>query len=894
MGVTRCILVVAALAVALLVPAAATPDPPALQVTGATVEATGPDGAQATYKVKAVDPTTKDDLPATCDTPAGTAGVGSFSVTAQFSLGTTSVTCDTVTTEGTPVSDSASVVVQDTTPPQVSVPADISTSSEDPSGKTVTYDNATANDVVDGSLTPSCAPGSGSKFGPGTTTVTCSATDAHGNTGQGSFSVTVTTVDTTPPVLTVPSGVSASTGNPGGTVVTYSASATDNVDGQVTVSCAPGSGSTFPVGTTKVDCSASDSHGNSASASFNVVVTLVDNTPPVLSVPGGVSVNTTNPGGTVVTYSASANDNLDGPVPVSCSPTSGGTFPVGTTPVNCSATDSHGNSNSASFNVVVTLVDNTPPVVSVPGGVSANTTSPSGTVVTYSASATDNIDGPVPVSCAPGSGSTFPVGTTKVTCTATDAHGNSKSASFNVVVTLVDTTPPVVTVPDDMTVETPNPAGAPVTYTASASDNLDGPLPANCAPASGSTFPVGTTQVTCSAQDAHGNSSQKTFKVTVVLVDTSAPVLSNVPAAIRREADNSKGAIVVYVAPTAVDNVDGPLPASCTPKSGTAFALGTTTVTCSATDAHGNTATASFTVTVLDKTPPRLVVPPDATANATTDTGIPATEPVIAAFLAAASATDTVDASPKITSDAPATFPVGTTVVTFTATDESGNSSRGTAKMTVRPKPPAGTPQVPPVQVDRTPPGDVTLLKAKGGNRIVRVTWSNPKASDFDHVELTRSGSTPDSPGTVVYRGAGTSFADRSVQNNVEYRYLAVALDRTGNASRGVAVAATPARLLLVAPPDGAKLRKAPLLDWEGSSSARYYNVQVYDGAEKVLSAWPNATKLALKRSWKYKGKNQRLKRGRMYRWYVWPGLGARKDARYGQLLGSSTFQIVA
>src|SRR5205823_6431301 len=156
--------------------------------------------------------------------------------------------------------------------PVVSVPADISTTTTDSGGKVVTYPAATANDVVDGALTPSCAPASGSTFPVGTTTVTCTATDAHGNTGTGTFSVTVTIEDTTPPVISVPSDISTTTEAPSGKVVTYSASATDNLDGPIPVSCSPASGSTFPVGTTSVGCSATDSHGNSASASFNVTV----------------------------------------------------------------------------------------------------------------------------------------------------------------------------------------------------------------------------------------------------------------------------------------------------------------------------------------------------------------------------------------------------------------------------------------------------------------------------------------------------------------------------------------------------------------------------------------------------------------------------------------------
>src|SRR5205807_31643 len=196
-------------------------DPPALRVGDVTIEATGPDGAEATYTVKAFDPSAGTPLAATCDTPAGTAGVGQFHVTAQFPLGATTVTCETTTLDSTTVTKSATVTIQDTTPPDVTVPADVTVTTTDPSGTAVSYPDAT----------PSCAPPSGSTFPVGMTTVTCTATDAHGNSSTGTFHVEVDLVDTTAPVLTVPNDFTVATSNPAGTTVNYSASAVDNLDG---------------------------------------------------------------------------------------------------------------------------------------------------------------------------------------------------------------------------------------------------------------------------------------------------------------------------------------------------------------------------------------------------------------------------------------------------------------------------------------------------------------------------------------------------------------------------------------------------------------------------------------------------------------------------------------
>jgi hypothetical protein len=120
----------------------------------------------------------------------------------------------------------------------------------------------------------SCAPDSGSTFGLGSTTVNCTATDASGNQSTGSFSVVVR--DTADPVLSgVPGDLSVTTSNPSGAAVSWSApTANDSVSGRLDVTCSPGSGSTFPVGTTTVRCTATDGAGNAASASFVVTVTL--------------------------------------------------------------------------------------------------------------------------------------------------------------------------------------------------------------------------------------------------------------------------------------------------------------------------------------------------------------------------------------------------------------------------------------------------------------------------------------------------------------------------------------------------------------------------------------------------------------------------------------------
>ncbi len=80
--------------------------------------------------------------------------------------------------------------------------------------------------------------------------------------------------------------------------------------------------------------------------------------------------------------------------------------------------------------IVVAGRDATPPALAVPSALDEDATSPAGATVQYGASATDDVDGAVPVSCVPASGSVFAIGATRVTCAAADAAGNTASASF--------------------------------------------------------------------------------------------------------------------------------------------------------------------------------------------------------------------------------------------------------------------------------------------------------------------------------------------------------------------------------------------------------------------------------------------------------------------------------
>lgn len=139
----------------------------------------------------------------------------------------------------------------------------------------------------------------------------------------------------------------------------------------------------------------------------------------------------------------------------------------------------------------------------------------------------------------------------------------------------------------------PNQCGAVVNYPPPTTDETCGTV--TCSPASGSFFPVGTTTVTCTITPG----PSCTFTVTVN--DTQPPVIT-CPADITAVTNPICGATpcqVVNFTTTATDNCPG-VTVVCSPPSGTCFPVGTTTVTCTATDASGNTATCSFTVTTFD------------------------------------------------------------------------------------------------------------------------------------------------------------------------------------------------------------------------------------------------------------------------------------------------------
>ncbi len=173
------------------------------------------------------------------------------------------------------------------------------------------------------------------------------------------------------------------------------------------------------------------------------------------------------------------------------------------------------------FVPTATCVDSNLALTGVPGNITVQSTNSSGTVVTYTPpTATDEGGGDpaATIICSPASGSLFPIGTTTVTCTATDADDGNSPVSATFMVTVNDNDLSLTGVPANVHTTATALSGAPVIYTPPTAVDEESGATVVCSPASGSFFPFGTTTVTCIATDADdGNSPvSATFTVTVV------------------------------------------------------------------------------------------------------------------------------------------------------------------------------------------------------------------------------------------------------------------------------------------------------------------------------------------------------------------------------------------
>jgi hypothetical protein len=284
----------------------------------------------------------------------------------------------------------------------------------------------------------------------------------------------------------------------------------------------------------------------------------------------------------------------------------------------------------------------------------------------------------------------YPLGTNVVTWTVTDGSGNTATGTQRVVVR--DTEPPAITCPADVTVSandgctaTNVALGSPVT-----GDNCSVASALNDAPAA---YPLGTNVVTWTVTDGSGNTATGTQQVMVR--DTEPPTII-CPGDVTVSANAGCAATNVALgSPVTGDNC---IVASVTSNAPAAYPLGTNVVTWTVTDGRGNTATGTQRVVVRDTEPPTIICPGDVTVSANdgcTATNVALGSPVTGDNCSVAS----------VLNDAPAAYPPGTNVVTWTVTDGSGNTATCAQTVTV---------------VSSAPPGSLACSYHAG---VITITW---------------------------------------------------------------------------------------------------------------------------------------------------------------------------
>ncbi len=641
--------------------------------------------------------------------------------------------------------------------------------------------------------------------------VTLTVTDQAGN--SSTCDATVTVKDVTPPVAQC-KNFTAVLNDQG----TATISAADINDGSY-----DGCGGivTLAAGTTTFDCSnigdntvtltVTDASGNPSSC--YATVTVKDVTPPVAKCKN-ITISLNAQGTAAITADDINNGSYDGcggAVTLSASKTSFNCANVGDNTVTLTVTDAGG--NQASCSATVKVEDLIPPVINnMPANQILELGAYSCTVLAYwtAPAATDNCELSSLVSNDPTfdhTGSTqLSAGVHTITYTATDVNGNSSQASFTITV-LDDIHPVIMNCPGDITVSAdPGLCDKLVSWNPpTASDNCVGVgLSTNHLP--GERFSVGSTLVTYTATDAAGNQTTCSFNVNVV--DNQAPVISNCLNNIQVFTDGSPTCdrMVSFTPPSATDNCGG---VTTTVKVNNAqvetmpskFGVGTTPVEYIFTDTHGNSSTCSFSVIVMDNDPPTIICPADIT--------VCEGEPI---NLGTPETSDNCGIQ-SVTNNAPASFPIGTTTVTWTVTDIHGNPNSCTQRVTVNALPIAVI--EPPVTTELTCSLTSISLTATGGSAYswsdgtnvvgtsatlivsepatytVTVTSANGCA-DTESIVITRDNSAPvagiNTPATTMLTCSVTSIR------------LTASGDGTYSWSDGTDVVGTDATLVVTAP----------------------------------------------------------------------------------------------
>lgn len=585
---------------------------------------------------------------------------------------------------GNAVSQPQTITVVDYTPPALTVPADVTLDCTD-SGGTTSAGTATAVDTCDPNptVTSSDTVVAGSCVGQRTIVRTWIATDACGNSIDSKQTITLS--DTTAPSLTTPSDATVECGGSTDPGATGSASATDACDSgpSVTYSDAETAGTCPQERTIQRTWTASDGCGNSASATQTISVR--DTQPPALTIPADLTLDCGESTAPAMTGEASAVDACD-PAPTvtfADAQGAGGCAQASTITRTWTATDACGNSTSAVQ--IIQLLDSDAPTLVVPASVSIACGASTDPSATGQATASDACDELVSVSYSDSvaAGDCPAESTITRTWTATDACDNTVSGVQTISVS--DTQAPIFTSPPaNRTVQCDTSSNA--TELASwlagvtASDACGNVTLTNSFQGLTTTCGgAGSTTVTWTASDECGNSTTASASFTVI---DSAPPVFVVPPTDRTVECDGNGNIIELAdwlsSPVVHDSCGAvTLTNNFTCLNETCDLTGFSTVRWTARDGCGNSATATATFRIVDTTPPSLQCPPNITVNA--DRGRCSRRNV---RLGWATAGDTCS-NVRVCNDAPRVFPVGTTVVNWTATDACGRSTTCQQTVTV-------------------------------------------------------------------------------------------------------------------------------------------------------------------------------------------------------------------
>ena len=373
-------------------------------------------------------------------------------------------------------------------------------------------------------------------------------------------------------------------------------------------------------------------------------------------------------------------------------------FAPGTYEVTLVAVDLSGNESDPVV-LTLTVVDDVAPVIAGAVDVTFEATGPNGissedpivTAFGDSVTALDAVSGEAEVIATVGGEALpayFPLGPTTVDLSAQDASGNPATSSL--VVTVQDTTKPVIVSAAGLTLEATGPTGYTgttdeVTMAIEVTDLVDPAPVVTLAEGVSTPFPLGTTLVAVTVTDSAGNAVQGTVPVTVA--DTTGPTFAGANTLIltvNEEAPvaSSDERVTAWLEGiSASDLVDGEVEFtySALPEK---FEVGETIVIFTATDAAGNKSDKE--VIVLVAVGPSVKVADPITVVSVDGEAVPASQPLIAAFIEAATATDFSGNTLDVTNDAPGSFAVGEeTVVTFTAVDADDRQGQNTSTVTI-------------------------------------------------------------------------------------------------------------------------------------------------------------------------------------------------------------------